>query len=257
MKEKLSIREVAKNMNLTTRALRYYEELGLITSEQEGRGNRFYTKEQVSKIIYLNELKNRGFSLKEIEVLLGNKCCNEKKNFLENRVEENIKTIEFLKWQNEKILEEMEIIKKLDIYNIHLEIAEMNEKRFFILEAYNDIYSDPNLEKIYKSEKYDEKKEEVYRIEFEKALSGEKKYNRVLYPNEKGDFSLEKGRYLVAYSREGLNKQNIIFEKMLEFSKSKDIKLDKILYVENKFRIFCKREKKTVIITKNFIKIVD
>lgn len=257
MKEKISIREVAKNMNLTTRALRYYEELGLITSTQEKRGNRFYTKLEISKIIYINELKNRGFSLKEIEILLGNRCCNEKKDFLKNRIEENKRTIEFLKWQNAKILEEMEIIKKLGIYNVYLEIANMEEKKFFILEDYNEIYSDPDLEKIWELEKYDERKDKIYGIEFKKALSGEKKYNRILYPNKKGDFYIEKGRYLIIYSREGLEKQNIIFNKILEYSREKKLKLDSMLYVENKFRIFCKREKKTVVITKSFIKIVN
>lgn len=255
MKKNLSIRDLAKNMNLTTRALRYYEELGLIKSIQEGRGNRLYEKEEISKIIYLNELKNRGFSLKEIEVLLGNRCCNQKKDFLENRVKDNIAMIEFLEWQNKKIQDEMNIIEKLDISNIKIEIEKLKPFKYFSMEEKNSIYSDPDVEKIWNSKNFDDRKDKIYSINFMDALSNKKEYTKTLYPNPNGDLEFQGGLYLIAYSREGVSKQNIIFNSMKEYAEKHNLKIDDILYVENKFRIFCKREQKAVVITKNFIKI--
>lgn len=256
MKENISIRDIVKSMNLTTRTLRYYEEIGLIESQQEGRGNRLYTKDEVSKILYLNELKNRGFSLKEIEGLLGNQCCNKKGVFLKERIEENKKTIEFLTWQNEKIMDEIEIIEKLDLENVSISIEDLPEQRYFVIESENLVESDPDVEKVWNLENYDIRDEKLYKGDFNKILDGtEDSYKYELYPHKNGNYILPEGKYLVAYSREGLNKQKKVFEKICDYLKSNNITYSNEIYVDNKFRIFCKREKKVVLITKNIIKI--
>lgn len=257
MKEYISIRDIVKSMDLTTRTLRYYEEIGLIKSSQEGRGNRLYSKEEINKLIYLNELKNRGFSLKEIEGLLGNKCCNQKNIFLKSRVEENEKTIEYLKWQNQKIEEEMDIIEKFGMENIFIDIENMEMKRYFTVKEKNKIYEDPDVESVWNLENYDIRDEKTYGGNFKKILSKEfDEYTLELYPHKNGDFILPGGKYLVAYSRDGLNKQFEIFKKMESFLKERELKCENEIYVENKFRIFCKRERKVVLITKSFVKIV-
>ncbi|ERT68717.1 MerR family transcriptional regulator [Cetobacterium somerae] len=256
MKEYISIRDIVKSMDLTTRTLRYYEEIGLIKASQEGRGNRFYSKEEINKLIYLNELKNRGFSLKEIEGLLGNKCCNQKNIYLKSRVEENEKTINYLKWQNEKIEEEMDIIEKFGLENIFINIEDMPLRKYFTVKESNKIYNDPDVESVWNLENYDIMDEKTYGGDFEKILSKESdEYTLELYPHKNGDFILPEGKYLVAYSRDGLNKQFEIFKKMESFLKERALEYENRVYVENKFRIFCKRERKVVLITKAFIKI--
>ncbi|MGL5903880.1 MAG: hypothetical protein ACRCZO_14465, partial [Cetobacterium sp.] len=81
-------------------------------------------------------------------------------------------------------------------------------------------------------------------------------YTLELYPHKNGDIILEKGSYLVVYSRDGLNKQFEIFKKIKSFLKERKIEHKNEIYVENKFRIFCKRQHKVVLITKSFIKIL-
>lgn len=255
MKDKISIRDIVKSMNLTTRTLRYYEELGLITSIQEGRGNRLYDKDTLAKIVYLNELKNKGCSLKEIEGLLGNQCCNQKKDLLKNRIKENNKMIEFLQWQNSKIQEELTIIDKLDMVNIYLEIEKFPEQKFISFEEIHNPSLDPDVEKIWNLENYNIREEKIYRIPFNNINNNFFNYDLTLYPHKNGQFIVNEGKYLVAYSREGLNQQKIIFDKMLQYIDSNNLSIESDIFVDNKFRIFCRREKKVITITKNFVKI--
>lgn len=256
MKEYISIRDITKSMDLTTRTLRYYEEIGLINSIQEGRGNRLYSKDEVNKLIYLNELKNRGFSLKEIEGLLGNKCCNQKNIFLKSRVEENEKTIKYLHWQNEKIEEEMDIIEKLGMDNVYVTIEELPERRYFTVKESNKIYNDPDVESVWNLENYDIMDEKSYCGDFKSILNKlSDEYTLELYSHKNGDYVLGEGKYVVAYSRDGLNKQLEVFKKMENYLKEKNLNYENNIYVENKFRIFCKREKKVVLITKSLLKI--
>ncbi|WP_426709607.1 MerR family transcriptional regulator [Cetobacterium sp. SF1] len=257
MKDKISIRDIVKSMNLTTRTLRYYEELGLIKSLQEGRGNRVYDKEAIGRIVYLNELKNKGFSLKEIEGLLGNQCCNQKTKLLKNRIEENNKMIEFLNWQNEKIQEEMDIIDKLDMVNIYLEIEKIPEEIYSSKEEQHKVEEDPDVEKIWNLESYDIKEERVFVFPLNQCNFKEENlhYSLTLKKDINGTYVIPEGKYLVAYSREGLHRQREIFEKMLKYLEDNNLQGTSDIYVENKFRIFCKRERKVVTISKNYIKI--
>lgn len=65
----LSIGEVAKTLATTTRTVRYYEEIGLITPyKKTPTSQRLYTSEDVEKIIKIKELHNlMGLKLAEIK----------------------------------------------------------------------------------------------------------------------------------------------------------------------------------------------
>jgi DNA-binding transcriptional MerR regulator len=66
------IGEVAKLTALTTRTLRYWEELGLIRpSAYRGRGERLYSQTDMARVIRIRELQELlGFSLAEVRVVL-------------------------------------------------------------------------------------------------------------------------------------------------------------------------------------------
>ncbi|MBF6556855.1 MAG: MerR family transcriptional regulator [Acidimicrobiales bacterium] len=68
----LRIGEVAKLTGLTTRTLRYWEELGLISpSSYRGRGERLYTQPDMARAIRIRDLQELlGFSLAEVRVVL-------------------------------------------------------------------------------------------------------------------------------------------------------------------------------------------
>lgn len=63
----LQIGEFARLANTNLRTLRYYEELGLIepVSRSEG-GFRYYSPQQVDRVLAIKRLQNLGLSLREI-----------------------------------------------------------------------------------------------------------------------------------------------------------------------------------------------
>jgi DNA-binding transcriptional MerR regulator len=68
----LRIGEVAKLTGLTTRTLRYWEELGLISpSSYRGRGERLYSQPDMARVTRIRDLQELlGFSLAEVRVVL-------------------------------------------------------------------------------------------------------------------------------------------------------------------------------------------
>ena len=68
----LRIGEVAKLCGVTTRTLRYWEELGLISpSAYRGRGERLYTATDMARVTRIRELQELlGFSLSEVRVVM-------------------------------------------------------------------------------------------------------------------------------------------------------------------------------------------
>jgi DNA-binding transcriptional MerR regulator len=68
----LRIGEVAKLTGLTTRTLRYWEELGLIRpTSYRGSGERLYSQTDMARVIRIRELQELlGFSLAEVRVVL-------------------------------------------------------------------------------------------------------------------------------------------------------------------------------------------
>lgn len=71
MQEKYSIGEVAAMLEVSTRTLRFYDEKGLVKpAYTEENGYRFYEKEQIRQIELILFLKDLGFSLKHIKLLI-------------------------------------------------------------------------------------------------------------------------------------------------------------------------------------------
>lgn len=70
-KNKLKIGEFSRLGRVTVRALRYYEEIDLLTPEIVDRdtGYRYYSVGQLQKIFSITQLKSMGYSLEEIRDL--------------------------------------------------------------------------------------------------------------------------------------------------------------------------------------------
>ena len=68
----LRIQEVASELGLTTRSIRYYEELGLLSPAARSEGDyRLYDASDVERLRFIKELRDdAGFSLAEIGQLL-------------------------------------------------------------------------------------------------------------------------------------------------------------------------------------------
>src|SRR5258708_16265708 len=65
--ELINIREMSKRSSVPAATLRYYEKLGLITSERETKGShRRYSGATLHRITYITLAQRAGFSLEEI-----------------------------------------------------------------------------------------------------------------------------------------------------------------------------------------------
>lgn len=72
----LPIGEFSKLCEVSTKTLRYYDEIGLIHPDQINpeNGYRYYSIGQLKRMLYINRLKSYHFSLDEIkEILAGNR----------------------------------------------------------------------------------------------------------------------------------------------------------------------------------------
>lgn len=68
--EPVAIGEVAKRLGVTTRTIRYYEEIGLMgPPERLGGGTRMFGRPEILRLKFILKLKELGISLKEMQEL--------------------------------------------------------------------------------------------------------------------------------------------------------------------------------------------
>ncbi|TKH18506.1 MerR family transcriptional regulator [Bacillus wiedmannii] len=93
--DKYSIGEISKETNVTTRALRYYEEIGLLKpSYVADSGYRYYSKDDVITLQQITTFKKLGFKLSEIKgVLKEAKGISEEERW-KNAIQNEIQTIQ-------------------------------------------------------------------------------------------------------------------------------------------------------------------
>ena len=66
----MSIGEVAKHVGITTRTIRYYEDIGLLNSiKRVDSGRRIYTEIDIGRLKFIGRLKILGLSLDEMKEL--------------------------------------------------------------------------------------------------------------------------------------------------------------------------------------------
>lgn len=66
----LQIGKLAKQLGITTRTIRYYEEIGLMgPSKRSGGGARSYNRDDILRLKFILKLKELGISLKEMQSL--------------------------------------------------------------------------------------------------------------------------------------------------------------------------------------------
>ncbi|WP_456277234.1 MerR family transcriptional regulator [Bacillus sp. AK128] len=65
-----NITEVAKEFNISSRTIRYYEEIGLLSLTRTSTNQRLFTKEDMAKIKLILRGKKFGFTLDEIKEMV-------------------------------------------------------------------------------------------------------------------------------------------------------------------------------------------
>ena len=68
--EAIQIGELADSLGITTRTIRYYEEIGLMSPPQRLEGGvRVYKKDDITRLKFILKLKDLGITLKEMNEL--------------------------------------------------------------------------------------------------------------------------------------------------------------------------------------------
>ncbi|MEK4761391.1 MerR family DNA-binding transcriptional regulator [Viridibacillus sp. FSL E2-0187] len=115
-----TITDIAKEFDVTTRTIRYYEELGLLSPQRTDAKKRIYTNSDYAKIKLIFRGKRYGFSLDEIKemVLLFDKDRTGKKQLERTVAYGKLKMAEI----DEKMRELQEIRDELE--TMHLDFTE-------------------------------------------------------------------------------------------------------------------------------------
>ena len=72
------IGEVAKELGITARTIRYYEEIGIMgVPERDEAGPRKYAKKDIVRLKFILKMKELGLSLKEMQELAENYDLND------------------------------------------------------------------------------------------------------------------------------------------------------------------------------------
>jgi MerR family copper efflux transcriptional regulator len=66
----MRIGDLARRAGVTTRTVRYYEGLGLLTSRREGGGHRHYEEQALLRLQKIDWLKGMGLTLEEIREVI-------------------------------------------------------------------------------------------------------------------------------------------------------------------------------------------
>lgn len=97
MDELINIRKVSKSFGISTRTIRYYEEIGLLESKRLDTSKyRFYDKESIHKLEQILLLRSVKFSLEDISRILSCKSSTESLVMLQQRADELGKQIKSL-----------------------------------------------------------------------------------------------------------------------------------------------------------------
>ncbi|MBU5267082.1 MerR family transcriptional regulator [Virgibacillus proomii] len=65
-----AIQEIAERFGVTTRTIRYYEEIGILQPRRTNGGQRVFTKKEIAQLQLIFRGKKFGFSLEEIREMI-------------------------------------------------------------------------------------------------------------------------------------------------------------------------------------------
>ena len=96
------IKDLSKKLKITTRAIRHYEEIGIITSKRMENNYRYFDESNLDKLKFLVRARKLGFSLKECKELIklfenDNRKSKNVRNIAKNKLENIDKQIQELK----------------------------------------------------------------------------------------------------------------------------------------------------------------
>jgi DNA-binding transcriptional MerR regulator len=94
----ITLGEVMRRLDLTARAIRYYEELGLVRARRDQLNRRRYDEDAVSRLAAIAEFRRAGLSLDDISSILsrqdagGDHCAHI--DYAVSRLSERLKVLD-------------------------------------------------------------------------------------------------------------------------------------------------------------------
>lgn len=82
----MQLNEVIKQVDMTKRAIKYYEEAGLLSVNKDENGYRNYTEEDISVLKEISVYRKLGISIKDIKILLQGKNMDLLKSIYEEKI---------------------------------------------------------------------------------------------------------------------------------------------------------------------------
>ena len=123
MARQFTISQLAKQADIPTTTVRYYERIGLVEPEDRSQGNyRLYGNESLSKLKFIRAAQAVGFTLEDVKALLADEdgdtpTCGSVQGLIEARmadVEERLKDLRHVRRVLKSALEQCHQQKKSD-----------------------------------------------------------------------------------------------------------------------------------------------
>lgn len=125
----MKINDLAEKYDISIRAIRYYEEIGLLSSSRDDTNIREFSVPEIERLELILFFKNFNFKLNEIKNILSNLDINTIKTLFQNRITEI--NFEIHKLVNEKqiLLTVLNIINSQD--NTKLNVTEFIKEQIY------------------------------------------------------------------------------------------------------------------------------
>lgn len=109
MDKRLNIGQVAKEVGLPAKTIRYYEEAGIFKPlKREDNQYRVFSNEDIRRLRLIKEIRLLGIPLKEVKEIVGRcteKGCKDAEEYVETQLPQYISSID-------KKIEELKALKK-------------------------------------------------------------------------------------------------------------------------------------------------
>lgn len=145
-KDRYSIGEVSKICNVSTKALRYYDKIGLISSERACNNNyRYYSNESLLAVPVIKYYKQMGFKLDEMRNFIEGNVYNALKRSFNTKIDELKKTQEEIRRKHVSVQDwydliiEAEMVIENNIHEVGVKYVDSSEY------LYQDQFFDNNI----------------------------------------------------------------------------------------------------------------
>ena len=234
MKKFYTISELANFFQVSRQTLIYYDKIDIFKPDykDEENGYRYYSRDRFSDFSFLLMLKNSGFSLNDIKKYFESANPNESKIFLEDKLDEidrKIKELENSKLEIKKKVKELD--KILDLKDPQPEIKELD--KIFMIKVDID-YPYDNLEfeksikklkKIVSNEKEIKFFSSIRKENLEKVKVNGANYLGIILKEERGNFKVEKNRYVSIIHADLYDKIYFSYLKLFEYIERNNFKI--------------------------------